>query len=138
MTVKYTHASYHSYKPVLLEKWPSLQVKKMSPSIPIYIELIAVSIIWVFFLWTQKLEYHYNMMALVLKFWQEKSPDFFRSINPLSTWVWDRLCPQNFCSPPKIFRPSDVPGLMFNGFEKLSAFLDKNQKLDLVQCTLRS
>jgi hypothetical protein len=27
---------------------------------------------------------------------------------------------------------------MFNGFEKMSVFLDKNQKLDLVQCTLRS
>ena len=40
--------------------------------------------------------------------------------------------------PPQIFRPSTTPGLMFNGFGKLSASLEMIQKLDLGQCILRS
>ena len=44
----------------------------------------------------------------------------------------------DYAPPPQIFRPSTTPGLMFNGFGKLSAFLEMIQKLDLGQCILRS
>ena len=41
-------------------------------------------------------------------------PDFVRSVNPIST-RGDRLCPPNYYWHPRIFRPSDGPGLYYLG-----------------------
>ena len=38
-------------------------------------------------------------------------PDFDRPVNPIST-RGDRLCPPNYYCCPRIFRPSDGPGVL--------------------------